>query len=155
MVPPSRFPPYHPTPHCTKTRDIISVRMCFKYSPKFHLHFWARPNITYLLHWKRYDIFLNLLTYFIYRSHKDSEYLRSWLNFGQQKMFLPKCSQDMYKICAPSVHLTKISFFWIYRSNYDATWNFFCQKFDLVPSRCTLAPPSRGRFVINHYRENW
>ena len=37
-------------------------------------------------------------------------------------MFLPKCSQDMYKICAPSVHLTKISFFWIYRSNYDTTW---------------------------------
>ena len=34
----------------------------------------------------------------------------AWLNFGKQKRFPPKCSQYMHKICAPTVHLTKISF---------------------------------------------
>ena len=34
-----------------------------------------------------------------------------WLNFGKREMFLPKSPQDMHKVCAPSVRLTKVSFF--------------------------------------------
>ena len=33
--------------------------------------------------------------YFTYRSYKDSEFLRLWLNFGQQKDFC----QNVHKIC--------------------------------------------------------
>ena len=60
------------------------------------------------------------------------------------KMFLPKCSRDMHKICVPTVHLTKMFLnlsFKLWRDMKD-----FCQKIDLVPSRCTLAP--QGRFVV-------
>ena len=79
--------------------------------------------------------------------------LRLWLNFGQRERFTPKCSKYMHKICAPTVHLAKISFFGCLNFSFKLWQNvkYFCQKSAIFRRKCAkISAPLYSSVIVKY-----